>query len=204
MDDSLQENIMIRLPVKIGYQALEGVMQEKLKGEPIETESKGKTTKYATILDVAVAKSLENGFDLAIDLRFKTLTSLFRNKEGSILLDVAMDFDHGEQRVSIKDYTLKVDSNSWLMNRSLEVVANNFVYDKVKNKMKFDLRPLIKEKLSSVNRKMEDSLEISEGISVKGFLIDFSVVDIIPGDGFLLVPVEIEASTLIDIKKIDL
>lgn len=204
MDDSLEENILIRLPVKITYQALGAFLREKLKGKSIETENKGEVTKYATILDIALARSLEDGFDLAVDLKFKTLTSLFRNKEGSILLDVAMDFNHGEQRISIKDYTLKIDSKSWLLNKSMEMVANSFVYEKMKKKMQFDLRPLIEEQLVSVNEKLEDSLEIAAGIYANGFLVDFNVAEILPGDDFLLVIVEIEASTFIDIRRFNL
>lgn len=204
MEDSLQDNINIRVPIKIGYPVLESVLRKKMRGEYIKTESEnGKTTNYAEVLDVTLQRSPERDYDLAVELKFRTLTSLFRNKEGNLLIFASLNFDEHKQLLSVKDYKLKVDSNSWLLDKSFQVIANSFVYDRIKSKMKFNFLPLIEKQLLSINEKLENPLEAVEGVNLSGFLNDFSISQIISGDEMLLAIVEIEATAFIDIKNID-
>lgn len=202
MEESLEDKIVIKVPVKISYSALEAYLREKLVGEKIGKEENGQGTNYISILDLFLAVSREEEFDLAVDVKFKTLTSLFHNKEGSILLDASIDFDAERQLLSVKKYRLQVDSKSWLLKKSFETLINSFFHKKIKKKMKYDFRPLIKEQLIEINKKLESSLEPVEGVFLSGFLDDFKVSDILPGGKMLLILVEIEGNALVDIKKI--
>lgn len=197
-----QENSLINLPVKISYETLEVFLKKKLEGEEIKKTSQ-KSSSYARILDLSLASSREENYDLAVDVKFKTLTSFFKNREGNILLDIAFEFDPETQQVFVRDYKFDLKSNSWLMDNSLETIVNSFLYEKLKKKMSFDFRPLIEKQLNSLNGKLEEPLEAIDGIFLSGFLLDFKIKELLPGDKLLLVFVELEAKALVEVKKID-
>lgn len=203
MSNSLQDKISIRLPVKIGFNVLDKALRDKMIGERIETEDKdGEVTSYAQILDAALIKSGKEGYDLALDIKFKTLTSLFKNKEGRIHLHLAIEFDTGEQEIMVKDYKLEGKSNNWLMDKSLQAVANTFIYDRIKNKMKLDFSPHIEKQLREINQKLEEKIKPSEEISLSGYLENFKIVDIIPGESLFLISIEIEGFAIAELTKI--
>ncbi|WP_372916816.1 DUF4403 family protein [Salegentibacter sp.] len=203
MSNSLQDKISIRLPVKIGFNVLDKALRDKMIGERIETEDKdGEVTSYAEILDAALIKSGKEGYDLALDIKFKTLTSLFKNKEGRIHLHLAIEFDTGEQEIMVKDFKLEGKSNNWLMDKSLQAVANTFIYDRIKNKMKLDFSPHIEKQLREINQKLEEKIKPSEEISLSGYLENFKIVDIIPGESLFLISIEIEGFAIAELIKI--
>lgn len=203
MSNSLQDKISIRLPVKIGFKVLDEALRNKLVGENIETEGKdGEVSTYATILDAMLVKSEKEGYDLAVDIKFKTLTSLFKNVEGRILLHITTEFDPEEQEIMVKDYKLEGKSNNWLMDKSLQAVANTFIYQKLKDRMKLDFSPHIEKQLREINEKLEEHIKPSEEISLSGYLENFKIVDIIPGESLFLISIEIEGFAIAELTKI--
>ena len=199
MEEPIHDDIRFQIPVKVTYKALETLLREKLVGEDITTENNGEVTKYATILDLDLARSLQQGYDLAVDVKFRTLTTLFRNKEGSILLDAALDFDPAAQKLSVKDYKFEVESSSWLLDNSLETLAGSFFREKIKKKMNFDFKPLIAEKLGDINNKLETAIEPAEGISIEGFVSNFRVLRLLPGEKVMLAIVELEGKAVVSV-----
>ncbi len=203
MSNSLQDKISIRLPVKIGFKVLDEALRNKLVGENIEIEGKdGEVSTYATMLDAALMKSEKEGYDLALDIRFKTLTSLFKNKEGRIFLHLAIEFDPEEQEIMVMDYRLEGKSNNWLMDKSLQAVANTFIYEKLKKRMKLDFSPHIEKQLRKINEKLEEHIKPSEEISLSGYLENFRIIDVIPGESLFLISIEIEGFAIAELTKI--
>lgn len=199
-----QNNILVKLPVNITYTAIEDYLRRTMAGEIIKTENeKGKVSRYAQILDIGLEQSQEEKFDLAIDLKFKTLTTVFKNKEGRILLHVAFFFDEAGQEVSVSDFKLKGITGNWLMDNTLEAMANSLLRGKLMKKMKFDLRPIIEEKISELNQKMEEPYELSTGINLFGKIGLFKINNVLPKPLNLLVLAEIKANAVIDIEQLD-
>jgi hypothetical protein len=193
----------IRLPIIIAYTVLETYLRKKMTGEYISSEAEdGKVTAYAEILNLSLEKSQDEVYDLALELKFKILTTLFRNKEGKILLYLALDFDKEEQLVSVNNFKLEGITKNWFLNRSLETIVNTFMHGKIKNKMKFDFRPEIEKHLRSLNKKLDNRLEVAEGIFLFGRLNTFKISEIIPQASQFLILVNFEGNTLLDIKKI--
>lgn len=203
MNSPLDDTISLRLPVKISHQALEDFLRKKLIGENIKTEDKEKTTNYAQILGVSLSRSQNRDYDFSLSLKLKTLTKLFRNKEANLLVDVSIFFDRNEQVLTVTNFSLQVESSNWLLENSLETVANTLFHGKLKNKMKYDFEPLIVEQLQKINDKLKETLEASEGVFLSGFLSSFEIVDLLPGENLLLAIVELDARAILEIKKID-
>lgn len=171
--------ITLTLPVHIDYSVLETLMKEKMTGEFIEVVKEDReVTTYAQILDVTLEKSTVKEYDLAVQLKIKMLTTLFTNKEADLFLQLAIHFNEKEQKVIVQDYDLNVDSNSWLMNTSLQAIANIFAHNTIKNKMKFDFLPEIEKQLLAINEKLENQLKIKEGVFITGNFENFRILSI--------------------------
>lgn len=202
-EDLSQGLNFIRLPISIDYTVIETYLRKKMIGETISSEEEDKkVSTYAEILDLSLEKSEDEAYDLALALKFKTLTTFFKNKEGTILLHLSLDFDKEEQLMRVNNFKLEGITKNWLLNRSLETMVNTFMHGKIKNKMKFDFRPEIEKHLRSMNEKLENRLEVAEGIFLFGRLNTFKISEIIPQASRFLVLVNFEGNTLLDIKKI--
>ena len=202
-EDLSQGLNFISLPVNIDYAVVETYLRRKLIGETISSEAEeGTGSAYAEILDLSLEKSQDEAYDLALALKFKTLTTFFKNKEGTILLHLSLDFDKEEQLMRVNNFKLEGITKNWLLNRSLETMVNTFMHGKIKNKMKFDFRPEIEKHLRSMNEKLDNRLEVAEGIFLFGRLNTFKIREIIPQASRFLVLVNFEGNTLLDIKKI--
>lgn len=205
MEKHLRDNIDIRLPVKIKFHVLEGVLRERMVGENIQVEKEnGEVTKYARILDVSLGKSMEEDFDITVEVHFTTLTSLFKNTKGSLLFHATVDFRELEQTVRVGNYKIKGTGNSWFMNKTLETVANSLMYDKLRSKMSMDFRPHIVPQLEKLNQKLGNEMEVAGGVLLSGNLKQVSICNIIIGNSELLVLVHIQGGTGVEITKMEM
>lgn len=204
MEEITQENIQIKLPVKIQYKVLEELLREKAVGETINMEKEnGEVTRYAEILGISLAGSLEADYDLALEVKFKTLTSFLGNKSGSVLLDLALNFEEEYQEIYVSDYKLRGNSKNWFLNRSLETVANTLIKNKLRNKMKYDFRPVLKKQLFKVNEKLQEDFQPAEGIRLEGSFNNFKIHQIIPGNDQLSILIGIRGMAFVDVKEIN-
>jgi len=193
----------IRLPISLAYTVVETYLSKKMIGETISSEAEdGKVTTYAEILDLSLEKSQDEAYHLALELKLKTLTTFFKNKEGKILLHLSLDFDKEAQLVSVNNFKLEGNTKNWFFNKSLETMVNTFMRGKIKNKMKFNFRPEIEKHLRSMNEKLDHRLEVAEGIFLFGRLNTFKISEIILQASQFLILVNFEGNTLLDIKKI--
>lgn len=202
-EDPSESNVIISLPLNILYTALVDYLQENVRGQIIKVDKEnGKTTNYAEILDVSFEYSNEENYDLVFDIKIRTLTTVFKNKVARIILHASIDFDKNEQVVTVRNYKLNAISNSWLMDNSLEAMANKLMYSKLKKKMKFEIRPEIEKQVLELNEKLENAFEVKEGINLFGRIESFTIGKIIPKPQHFLVLVNLKASAVIDINKI--
>lgn len=204
MERPSENNVIITLPVNLSYVAVEGYLKENFIGEIIREEKEnGKVTNYAEILDLAMQGSAEEEFDIAVDVTFKNLTSIFKNKTGRILLHLSLDFNEAEQEISVGKFKLEGNSGSWLMDNAMEAMANTFLHNKIKNKMIFNFRQIIEEQLLELNRKLEEPYEVNPGMNLYGKLNNFRIYKIIPKIRHLYVLLNIEADAVMDIEQIN-
>lgn len=194
----------LRLPIKIDYQVLETYLRTKLAGEYIsKTDEDGNVSNYAEIQNIALEKSHKEGYDIAVQVKFKTLTTIFNNKEGEIELYAALELDKAEQQLQVSDFTLNGTSNNWLFNNAIESIANTFMHDKIKDKMKFDLKPEIDKKLPAINEKMKYPIEVTNGVYISGNLQSFLVENIQFMESHMLIFIDFEGGIGLEIKKLN-
>ena len=200
MANPMNEKINLRLPVKISYSALEAYLRKELVGKKFQKDE-GKD--FAEVLGISLEGSKLEDFDLQADVDARMLSSIFKNRNVRVVVDIALDFQRNTQVVSVRDFRVDIKSRSWLVDNALEAVVNAFLYDRLKKRMQFDLRDLIKGKLSEINTKLESPQQATDGIAFSGFVEAFRLVDLFPGKKVLLAVVEVEARALIDIQEIN-
>ncbi len=192
-NENLDQNINITLPIIVGYQVINAVLKEKLVGEIIDsTNKRGEKSNYARVLDVSIDKSNVQGFDLIININLQTLTSIFKNRQVRLFIHAALELDRVHQQVYLKDFEVDGRTKNWFSDRLLETVVNNWMYERLKNKMKVDLLPHIKEKMAEFNRDFENKLEAKEGVHILGSLdkIEISGLAAKPNEFWILVTVK--------------
>lgn len=204
-DDFNEQNINITVPVIIGYDVLGKYLRQKLIGEIISKEnSDGKKSNYAQILDVAIAKSEMEGFDLCLEINLQTLTSLFKNKQIKLLFHAALHLDRELQHISLEDYEVDGKTRNWFADRLLETVVNNLMYEKLKKKMNFDLMPIIEEKIGALNEKLENKLEAKEGVHLIGSLDKLEISNLKAGENELWISVSVSGNGLVELEKLEM
>jgi hypothetical protein len=68
--------------------------------------------------------------------------------------------------------------------------------------MKLDFSPHIEKQLREINEKLEKKIKPSEEISLSGYLENFRIVDIIPGESIFLISIEVEGFAIAELTKI--
>lgn len=205
IDPENNYNVILRLPVKVDYQVLQTYLQKNLLGRIISKgKANGEVIDRARIQGITLGRSSQEDFDLAVQVQLKLLTTFFRNKVIKVEAHLSLGFSEADQQVQIRRYKLDSENNGWLTDKLVETIVNNFMYSKLKEKMKFDIRPVVKEKLEKLNQKLAGGMEVADGINITGKLKEFRVEEIIPGQRTLLVAVSILGNNVLNIKKIDI
>ena len=69
--------------------------------------------------------------------------------------------------------------------------------------MKVDLKPHLEKHTGKLNEKLLNGTEIQQGIHLSGHVNKFSVNEIIPGQRYLLVSLNLLSNNVVNIKEID-
>ena len=203
-EESQSNNIQVKLPVNISYTAVNEFLQKNVVGELIKTEKEtGEVTTYAEILDISLGQSPDEKYDLAVDVEFMMLTKLLRNKIGRVWLYVALEFDEEAQEVWVSDFKLDGKMGNWLMNNSLEVLANTIMQESLKNKMRYNFTAEIEKHIQELNNKMGDPYEVAGGINLFGRIENLRIYRIVPKPDRFLILAKMAANAVVDVDRLD-
>ncbi|NJW53594.1 DUF4403 family protein [Salinimicrobium oceani] len=208
MEGGVLENlhkVSIYLPVKIEYKVLETYLQKKFLGKILSKgKANGATSDHAKIQKINLERSPLEDYDLSVYLQLQLLTTLFTNREIKIVMHLSLGFKEAQQEVLITKFRLDGENEGWFTNKVVETFINSFMYAKIKEKMHFDLRPVINKRLEKLNLELSSGKEVVDGISLSGKINEFRVQEIIPGQQTLLVSIKLLGNNVLNIKKIDL
>lgn len=204
-DKFIDQNINITIPVVVGYQVLDKYLREKLVGEILFNENKeGEKSNYAQVLDISIEKSYLEGFDFLLNISLKTLTNLFKNREVKIFFHAALELDKELQLVSLKDFEVDGKTKNWFADKLLETIVNNWMHEKIKKKMNFDLMPHIERKVGAINKELENKLEAKEGVYLIGALDKVKSSNLKAGIEGLWISVSVSGTGLLELEKLEL
>ncbi|HET8752992.1 MAG TPA: hypothetical protein VFM59_01420, partial [Salinimicrobium sp.] len=107
------------------------------------------------------------------------------------------------QEISVQKYEIDGLNNGWIINNLLERLINSFLYNKLKNKMKFRLQPLLQSKISDLNTKLLSGLEVKNGIFLSGEVENLEVFKILFEEEAIIVFLDIAGNNKIKIQKLE-
>lgn len=198
-------NIILHLPVKIEYKVLENYLQKKFLGKVLSKgKANGETSDHARIQKINLERSPLEDFDLAVHLQLKLLTTFLRDREIKMVVHLSLSFKESQQELIIVRYKLEGQNNGWFTDKVVETLINNFMYSKLKQKMKFDLKTVIDHRLEKLNTELSSGKEIADGINLSGKLSEFRVQEVIPGQRTLLVSIKVLGNSVLNIRKIEI
>lgn len=170
------QGISMTLPLRIDFVAIENLLKKKFIGTNIsKTDANGKSSNYFKIVDIHLAESTANTYNLKLIMKLQTLTLLFNHKELEVSVDANLLLDITTQKLYVEAYHINSHGNHWIANNILKTVLNTFIYKKIINTLSVDLTPLLNEKIENLNTKLASKLEATQGISILGTVENFSI-----------------------------
>jgi len=170
------QDISIALPLKISFSAVEKFLEKQLVGKTIsKKDAHNIELKYFKILDLKITNSNDALYNLELTLNLQTLTRLYHNKEIQFSVLTNLKLDAAAQQLYIEAYKTSSKGGSWIINNLTTSLINTFIYRHLLKKLNIDLRPLVKQKLISINNKLASKLETSKGISILGEIHSFTI-----------------------------
>ncbi|HET7361331.1 MAG TPA: DUF4403 family protein [Salinimicrobium sp.] len=199
-----EENIKIALPVEVEYGVLNELLKKKLQGKILSKGRKnGSSSDKAKIKELFLKRNLKKGFPVSLQLRIKLLTTLFSGKEVEMLVHLLPEFYPGTQKIFVQKYEIDGLNNGWIINNLLESLVNSFLYNNLKNKMKFNLQRIIRPKIDRLNTKLLSGIEVKNGIFLSGEIKDFKVQNIIFQEDVVIAFLDLSGNNKVHIQKID-
>ncbi|WP_026449579.1 DUF4403 family protein [Aequorivita capsosiphonis] len=170
------QDISLTLPVRIGLGTIEPFLKKKFNGTTIsKTDAKGKASNYFKILDLNLAESDVETYNVELRLQLETLTRIFNKKVIEVMVQADLRLDVEAQKLYVEAYKINSSGESWFANTILNSVLNTFIYKKFIKSLHLDLMPIIKEKLDLVNAKLTSKMEATKNISIMGNVEDFTL-----------------------------
>ncbi len=152
------ENINLTLPIKIPYEVLQQLTDKALIGIEIGTGER----KQGRILGTSLGASPLPEYDIVLGLKMRILRKILVTKEVDVFIHVSLAYDPDTGEIKVDTYKIASKSKSFLLDKTLQLLANRIYYRKVLDKATYNLNTLINPHLLRMNEKLE---------SGRGFLV---------------------------------
>lgn len=170
------QDISIKLPVRIGFEIIEEYLKKKYINTSIgKSDDNGKTSDYFKILDLSIGESHAEAYNLEIKLKLQTLTLLFHDNIINVVMQAHLSFEIETQKLYVESYKIDSMGESKLESIFLNSTLNTLFYKKTLNTLYLELMPMIKKKIDSLNTKLATKLEPSSNISIVGKVENFII-----------------------------
>ncbi|MCJ8164672.1 DUF4403 family protein [Pontibacter sp. E15-1] len=198
----MENPIKIRVPIAISYPALQGVLQKQLVGEVIpKPEAGNDTAPYAKILNVAIAGSSTEAYDLDLRVKLRILRTVLKRDEVDLHVLAAVGYDNAAQQLFVRKFRLKSLTSSGFYNTALEVLANKVAYTQILNKARVHLNEIISAEIEKVNGMLEKGLDV-KGATLLGKVKEVTMQDIVPQPDQVTLTFELQGSLEVSISDL--
>ncbi|WP_417886028.1 hypothetical protein [Zunongwangia sp.] len=172
MENEYQKGIIVNIPVKIPFTALEKAMEAKIN----DTEEGGKSINdYAEVKWIWLEKNEALPYDITLGLRVKAKTFLFKNKEIELKIHLKFSFDRETQKFSLEKYKAVGENTSWIKDKLVQLILNTVLHKKMLSKSKQDLGHKLQEELAKINIKLRENKNPTKGVHVGAHMEKLSI-----------------------------
>ena len=198
------EDLSLSLPIRISFIALKNYLNKEFADKIIsKTNTSGKEIKYFKILDIDVAQSNIEMYNIELIVNLQTLTTFYHKRDLQISVQTLVNMDVTSQTVYIDTYKIDSKGESWFANQMLKSIINTFVYRKIIKNLNIELSPIINEKLIQLNEKLASKIELKNGISTLGALENLILTHFEVKNNHIWMIININGWGIIDIEHLD-
>ncbi len=192
------ENINLTLPIKIPYEVLQQLTDRSLIGMEIGTGKR----KEGRILDTNLEASPLPEFDVVLVLKMRILRKILVTKEVTLGIHASLVYDADTGILSVGDFKIDSKSKNFLLNKTLQILANRMYYRKILDKATYNLHELISSYLIGLNERLISGISFSQGMMLHGNMKSTTITHIEPLADYVLVHVLFEGAVEAAIQKL--
>ncbi|SHJ10182.1 protein of unknown function [Mesonia phycicola] len=198
-----EDGIIINIPVKIKLEALEKLIQDKLIGFKIKKDNSSEEKELGEITAISLSPG-EEEYDVNIHQEVLLDTILFSNKKVKFSIQLKFEYDYLLQELVVSKYKVEGENKAWLTNQVLKVMMNTLLKKKILDKSKLLLLPKIEEAIQNINDKLENIIEVKEGVLVFGAIDQIQVINLFFKENDLVAILKIQGALAAEVSKIEI
>lgn len=168
------ENQNLTLPVKIPYEVLQQLTDKVLIGMEIGTGER----KQGRILSTSIGASALPEYDVVLGLKLRVLRRILMAKEVEVFIQVSLAYDTDLGEISVDTYKIASKSKNFLLDKTLQILANRMYYDKILDKATYNFNTLIDPHLLDINEKLASGITFAQAITLRGNMKKITVTQI--------------------------
>lgn len=192
------EIVNLTLPIKIPYAILQQITDRKLIGMEIGTGKR----KQGRILGTSLKASPMPEFDVVIGLKMRFLRKILVTKEVDLFIHVSLAYDPDMGRLSVGSFKIDSKSKNFLLNKTLETLANRMYYRKALDKATFNVKELIGPHVDRLNDRLGPGISFSQGMILQGNVENITLKRIEPLIHYVLIHVLFKGAVEVAVNKI--
>ncbi|MBU6159193.1 MAG: DUF4403 family protein [Bacteroidetes bacterium] len=161
--------IECHIPLSLSYPAISQIAKDSLKGKIFSRKNKkGKAIQYLEITDIDVGHSRLPQYDIAIKVESNIQRTIFKKRRVPVYFYAKIMYDSATARFYVKKYKVDARTKNFLYNLSLETLANQVFYKKIKSYLEYNAGAAIAEQKKSVNDLLQKKINIAKGMQLSG------------------------------------
>ncbi len=191
------ENINLTLPIKIPYGVLQQLTDRALIGMEIGTGER----KQGKILGTSLGASLLSEYDVVLGLKMRILSKIV-TKEVEVFIQVSLAYDPDFGELSVDTFKIASKSKNFLLDKTLQILANRIYYRKVLDTATYNLNKLIDPLLLSLNEKLASGISVVQAMILQGNMEKITIPEIEILTDHVLVHVHFKGAAEVSVQKI--
>ncbi|SDE84692.1 protein of unknown function [Pricia antarctica] len=191
-------NINLTLPIKIPYEVLQQLTDRNLIGMEIGTGKR----KEGRIVDTNLEASPLPEFDVILVLKMHILRKILVTKEVTLGIHASLTYDTNTGILSVGDFKIDAKSKNFLLNKTLQILANRMYYRKVLDRATINVNELIGPYLTELNERLVPGISSPQGILLHGSIEQINISRIEPLTEHVLVHVQFKGGVEVTIEKL--
>ncbi len=191
-------NINLTLPIKIPYEVLQQLTDRSLIGMEIGTGKR----KEGRILDTNLEASPLPEYDVVLVLKMRVLRKILVTKEVTLGIHASLVYDTDTGILSVGTFKIDSKSKNFLLNKTLQILANRMYYRKILDKATYNLHELIGSYLIGLNERLISGIPFSQGMTLHGNMKNTTITRIEPLADHVLVYALFKGGAEVSVNKL--
>ncbi len=124
--------------------------------------------KQGRILGTSLGASLLPEYDVVLGLKMRILSKILANKEVEVFIQVSLGYDPDLGELSVDTFKIASKSKNFLLDKTLQILANRIYYRRVLDTATYNLNKLIDPLLLNINENLSSGISVVQTMILQG------------------------------------